>query len=274
MRKFFKVFSIIILSLVTIVSCSSTTDESSTKDVLRVGMELQFPPFETINEDGEPYGLSVDFAQYLADKMDMDLEIVNTAFSGLIPSLQSGKIDMILSSMTITDQRLEVIDFTDPYAVSNLAALIYKDSPINSASEANQEGVKVAVKKGTTGHIYAEENLPNAEILLFDKESSAILETSQGKVDMFIYGQDSVYQSNKEFSDTTRINLEPIGEPQFWGIGVKKGNTELLNKLNLYIKEFNDNNGFEKLSETYLGELKSVFEELNLQFFFDVDQNK
>ena len=100
MKKFIRKFIFSISILLFTVSCSSTKNERQT---LRVGMELQFPPFETIDNQGNPYGLSVELAQYLADKLNMDLEIVNTAYSGLIPSLQSGKIDIILSSMTITE---------------------------------------------------------------------------------------------------------------------------------------------------------------------------
>lgn len=266
MKKFIIKFIFSISILLFTVSCSSTKND---RHSLRVGMELQFPPFETIDNQGNPYGLSVELAQYLADKLNMDLEIVNTSYSGLIPSLQSGKINAILSSMTITEERSKVVDFSIPYAVSNLAMLININSEVESIDDANKQGIKVAVKKGTTGHIFAENNLPNAEIMVFDKESAAILEVAQGKADIFIYGQDTIYKAHTQNQDTTKINLEPIGDTQYWGIAVKKGDEELLNKINQYITEFQQDGGFDKLAEKYLSELKQVFEELDIPFFFD-----
>ncbi len=266
MKRLIKYITFSLLMLFTFISCSSKDKEP----ILKVGMELQFPPFETIDKDGNPYGLSVDLANYIADKLKMKLEIVNTAYSGLIPSIQSGKIDMIISSMTITDERSKVVDFSIPYAVSNLALLINKNSSVNSVEDLNKQGIKVAVKKGTTGHIFAENNLPNAEIMIFDKESAAILEVSQGKADAFIYGQDTIYKAYKQNEDTTKMNLNPIGDTQYWGIAVKKGNKELLDKINQCIIEFKEEGGFDKLSDKYLKDLKQVFSELNIPFFFDI----
>lgn len=280
MKKIFKNLFFCIISLILFISCKSSQDNNKTnvnhekKGTLRVGMELQFPPFETIDKDGNPYGLSVELAQYLADKLEMDLEIINTSYSGLIPSLQSDKVDIVLSSMTITEDRLKVVDFSDPYAVSNLAMLININSPVESIEDANTSGVKVAVKKGTTGHIFAENNLKNAEIMVFDKESAAILEVSQGKADIFIYGQDTIYKAHIQNNDTTKFNLNPIGDTQYWGIAIKKGNTNLLNKINQNLLEFKKDGGLNKLAEKYLTELKQVFDDLNIPFFFDVDLKK
>lgn len=280
MKKIFRNLFFCIISLIIFISCKSSKNNNEInvnqekKETLRVGMELQFPPFETIDKDGNPYGLSVELAQYLADKMGMNLEIVNTSYSGLIPSLQSDKVDIVLSSMTITEDRLKVVDFSDPYAVSNLAMLININSPVESIEDANNSGIKVAVKKGTTGHIFAENNLKNAEIMIFDKESAAILEVAQGKADIFIYGQDTIYKAHMQNKETTKFNLTPIGDTQYWGIAIKKGNTELLNKINKNLLEFKKDGGFDKLSEKYLTELKQVFDNLNIPFFFDVNAKK
>ena len=270
MKRLKKYFISIFSILLFVVSCTSSPSNKAKK--LKVGMELQFPPFETIDTNGKPYGLSVELAEYLANKLGMELEIVNTAYSGLIPALQSEKIDIILSSMGITEERSKVVDFSEPYAISSLGLLINKNSTVNSIKDANESNIKVAVKKGTTGHIYAEKNLPKSQIMIFDKESAAILEVVQGKADIFIYGQDSIYKAHKQNEDTTRINLEPIGDNQYWGIAVKKGNKDLLEKINLYVSEFKKEGGFDKLSDKYLFELKQVFKELNLPFFFDTDK--
>ena len=116
---------ILLLSITWLSGCTATSNE------LVVGMELQYPPFETTDESGNPTGISVDMAMELGKYLGREVKIVNTAFSGLIPALQSKQIDIILSSMTITDKRKESIDFSDPYAQANLALLIAKDSQVS-----------------------------------------------------------------------------------------------------------------------------------------------
>ena len=91
---------------------------------LRVGMELSYPPFETIGPDGKPAGISVELAQGLADGLGRPLVIENISFPGLIPSLKSGKIDVIISSMTATPERAKAVAFSDPYLTAGLAALV------------------------------------------------------------------------------------------------------------------------------------------------------
>lgn len=114
------------LALCMLSGCSSEKASDKTGDavgengkpVLTVAMELAYPPFETKDEAGKAEGLSVDFMQDFADKYGYDLKIENTAWDGLIPSLQTDKADCVISSMTITDERKEAVDFSDPYAMA------------------------------------------------------------------------------------------------------------------------------------------------------------
>src|SRR5262245_4181443 len=91
---------------------------------LRVGMELSYPPFEMRDEKGERKGVSVDLARALAESLGRPLNIQNMPFDGLIPAMKTGKIDLILSSMTATDERARVIDFSDPYLKTGLCLLV------------------------------------------------------------------------------------------------------------------------------------------------------
>ena len=123
---------------------------------LVVAMELTYPPFETKDEKGNPTGVSVDFMKAFGESIGREVRIENTAWDGLIPSLQTGKADMVMSSMTITEERAKTVDFSDAYANAMLAVLTNKDSGITSVEDLNQPGMKVAVKTGSTGYIYAE----------------------------------------------------------------------------------------------------------------------
>ena len=253
---------ILAMTLIPLASCSRKTTE------LVVGMELQYPPFETTDEKGNPTGISVDIAMKLGEFLGRKVRIENTSYSGLIPALQSKKIDIILSSMTITDKRRESIDFSDPYAQANLALLIAKDSPVKSAADLTA-GRIIAVKKGTTGHVYSDENFKDAQVLIFDTEGACILEVITGKADVFVYDQMSIYKAWKSNPDTTRVNLEPFAaNPENWGIGLRKGEDAFRAQINDFIKKSKENGFFSSLADKYLKDMKAVFDELKIPFFF------
>lgn len=207
-----------------------------------------------------------DFGEYIGK----EIRIENISFDGLIPSLQTGKADMVMSSMTITEERKETVDFSEPYANALLAVLTNKDSQITSVDDLNQEGKKVAVKTGSTGYLYAQEHLKNAEIIALQDESACVMEVSQGKADGFIYDQLTIYRNWQNNLDTTNAVFIPFQDVEPWGIAVKKGNTELLDQLNEFIETYREDGGFEELTEKYLSEEKEAFEELGFQWFFDM----
>ena len=217
------------LTLCMLSGCSSEKASDKTDDavgengkpILTVAMELAYPPFETKDEAGEAEGLSVDFMQDFADKYGYDLKIENTAWDGLIPSLQTDKADCVISSMTITDERKEAVDFSDPYAMAQLAILANANSGIEEASDLNQAGKKVAVKTGSTGDVWATKNLPNADIVRLADESACVTEVVQGKADGFLYDQLTIYRNNLANPDTTKAVFIPFQDPEAWGIAVK-----------------------------------------------------
>ena len=251
-------------------SSSEAGGDSQEQEVLTVAMELAYPPFETKDEQGNPSGVSVDFMKDFGEYIGKEIRIENISFDGLIPSLQTGKADMVMSSMTITEERKETVDFSEPYANALLAVLTNKDSQITSVDDLNQEGKKVAVKTGSTGYLYAQEHLKNAEIIALQDESACVMEVSQGKADGFIYDQLTIYRNWQNNLDTTNVVFIPFQDVEPWGIAVKKGNTELLDQLNEFIETYREDGGFEELTEKYLSEEKEAFEELGFQWFFDM----
>ena len=247
---------------------NKTNDDG--EDRLIVAMELAYPPFETKDAAGEPAGVSVDFAKALGAYLGREAEIVNTAWDGLIPSLQTGKADLVISSMTITEKRKEEVDFSDPYANAVLAILANKDSGVSSIDDLNQPGKKVAVKTGSTGFFYAQDNLKNAEIIALADESACVTEVTQGKADGFLYDQLTIYRNNQMNPETTVAIFIPFQNVEYWGAALQKGNTELLNGVNSFIKKYAEEGGFEELSEKYMAEERKAFDELGFKWFFDL----
>lgn len=252
------------------IQSNQTSKNDENKKELVVGMELAYPPFETTDTDGNPSGISVDLAKALGKALGRPVRIENMAYSGLIPALQTKKIDCIISSMTITDERKKSIAFSDPYAKAWLALLINKKSPVKEVKDLNVKGRIVAVKRGTVGQIYAQQYLPNAQVNIFDKEDACALEVTQGKADAFIYDTLSVDKLWKQNQSTTRANLKPFEKNiQQWGIGMRKDDTGLISKVNKFLKDYKANGGFDKLADKYLSNEKKDFKEQGIQFFFD-----
>jgi polar amino acid transport system substrate-binding protein len=236
-------------------------------DKLIVGMELSYPPFEMTDEKGTPTGVSVDLAQALGKYLDREVQIENIPFDGLIPALKTGKIDLIISSMTATPERAQSIDFSEPYLKTGLCLLVGKKSTIQSIADLDQPGKTVAVKQGTTGHTYAVDHIKQTKVLVLDKESACVLEVVQGKADAFIYDQMSTYKNWKRNEDSTRPILKPFKE-ESWAIGVRKGNDELRDKVNQFLADFRAKNGFDALGDRYLKEQKEAFRKMGYPFYF------
>ena len=272
-------FTLLLTSL--LFGCGSNTEtadnnaSAQTADTMKplvVAMELAYPPFETRDDAGEPSGVSVDLMKAFGEYCGREIKIENTAWDGLIPSLQTGSADIVISSMTITEERKELIDFSDPYANALLAILANADSDINSIDDFNQTGKVLAVKSGSTGHMYAEKNLPDTELLVMPDESACVTEVAQGRADGFIYDQLTIYRNWQNNPDTTKAVFIPFQDVEKWGIAVQKGNQELLDQINAFLADFQKKGGYEELTEKYLSEEKKAFDELNFQWFFDMKE--
>ena len=255
---------LMLAALITLMASAAIAAEAVKP--LIVGMELAYPPFEMTDTSGKPTGVSVDLASDLAKSLGRPVVIQNTSFDGLIPALKTGKVDLVISSMTATAERAQSIDFSEPYLSTGLCLLLKKDSAAKGIADLDQTGVKVAVKKGTTGHLYATSHLKKAEILVLDKESAAVLEVSQGKADAFIYDQMSTYQNWQRNKATTRAILEPF-QKESWAVGIGKGKGELKGQVNAFIKDYRAKGGFDQLGERYLKDMKDEFKRLGYAFF-------
>jgi polar amino acid transport system substrate-binding protein len=258
MRYFFIIT--FLLTLCTFVDLVSAKE-------LVVGMELSYPPFEMTTKEGKPSGISVEIAEALGKYLKRPVRIENIGYDGLIPALKTGKIDCVISSMTATEERSRSVDFSDSYLKTGLSLLVASSSKIQSASDLDLDSHKIAVKKGTTGHQYASKNLRKAKVLLFDKESAAVLEVSQGKADAFIYDALSVFHNHQRHLQTTRALLKPFQE-ESWAIALRKGNSDLLIQVNKFLKSYKEEGGFDKLGDKYLSEEKKAFMKMNVPFLF------
>ncbi len=260
-------FLISAVSVIVLSGCGDESEKSSGPKPLVVGMEMRYPPFEMRNAQNEPDGISVRMAEDLAAYLERPVEIQDVEWDGIIPSLKTGKIDLIISSMTRTDERAKAIDFSEGYVTNGLCMLVGKDSKIQLVSDLIPGESKVAVKLATTGHTFAKEALPGIELVVLDDSATCVLEVVQGKADAFIYDQISIYNYWKKYQDATRPILQPIRE-ETWAIGIKKGNDELRLGVNAFLKDYQEKGSFDVLADRYMATEKKEFEELGVPFIF------
>jgi polar amino acid transport system substrate-binding protein len=234
---------------------------------LIVGMELNYPPFEMIDDQAKPAGISVEMAQALGRFLGSEVQIQNIPFDGLVPALKTGKIDLIISSMTATEERAQSIDFSEPYLRTGLCLLVNKQAGIHTIAEADLPGYTIAVKQGTTGQLYAKAHLKRARLLALDKEDACVLEVVQNKAQAFVFDQMSVFKHWQRHRDRTAALLKPFQE-EHWAIGIRKANDPLRIKVNAFLAAFRAEHGFERLAGKYLKEQKEAFQEMEIPFYF------
>ncbi len=255
----------LLLALLPILLFSAC--EKSGPKPLRVGMDMSYPPFEMRDTQGQPAGVSVDLARALGENLGRPVEFENMPFSGLVAALQTGRIDVIISSMTATEEGGRNVEFSEPYIHTALCLLVGAKSSVNGIADLDAEGKKVAVVRGTTGQLWAKANFRKATVLDLDKETACVLEVTQGKADAFIYDQMSTLRNWQANPDTTRAILEPFKE-EAWAVAMKKGDAELKKKVDAFIVKFRADGGMERLGEKWLKEQRASFAKLGVRFVF------
>ncbi len=220
-------------------------------DTLKMGSDTSYPPFESM-EGKKPVGFDVELAQAIAKKLGVKLDVISTAWDGIIPGLKTKKYDIIMSAMTITPERQKQINFSDPYIDSDQSIAVAKGSPIKS--EADLKGKVVGVQIDTTGQFKAEEIQKAGglkEIQKFDTILVAFEALEQGKVDAIINDYPvNLYVSQKR--GKTEV-VARIKTNEKYGIGVNKDNTELLEKINGALRELRDDGTYTAIYKKWFG---------------------
>ena len=255
------------LLFIFVLLATSACQKKKHAHQLIVGMDLSYPPFEMINEQGMPAGISVEIVKNLSRYLNRPLEIQNIPFVGLIPSLQTGKIDLIISSMTDTPERRQSIAFSDPYITLGQAVLASEKSNLRSTQQLDQTGRTLAVRQGSIGQLWAQKNIKKAHVIFFDQEFSAVLEVIQGKVDGFIYDQISVLKNNQLHPLETVALLTPL-ETDVSAIGLRISDYKLRQQVNAFLKTFRSEKGFDQLGDQYLKQQKEAFAKQGIPFYF------
>ena len=215
---------------------------------LTMATNAAFPPYEFIEGD-KIVGIDAEVAQAIADKLGLELEIVDTEFDSIIPGVQSGKFDMGMAGMTVTDERLQTVNFSDSYAKGVQVIIVKEDSTIASVDDIN-ENTKIGCQVATTGSIYAQDDYGTDAVQEFSKGADAVQALVAGKVDCVIIDNEPAKAFVAE-NEGLKI-LETTYVEEDYAICFNKESTELQEKVNAALKELIADGTVEKIVNKYI----------------------
>jgi polar amino acid transport system substrate-binding protein len=264
-RRFLKTSSLLIAGLV-LAACgkqeaaaptapAASTATTSAAKAYVVGTDAAYAPFESQNEKGEIVGLSMDILNAIAAKAGIQVKYVNTPWEGIFNSLQQGDRDALISSITITDERKQTMDFSAPYFDAQQLIAVKQDSKVAKFDDLKK--LKVGVQTGTTGDEVVTKLLGknSTAIKRFESTPLALKELASGGVDAVVADNGVVihYVANNADWKFQTISDNSSFVPEQYGIAVKKGNTELLAKINKGLAEIKADGTYDKIYAQYFG---------------------
>lgn len=234
----------------SMAACGSKKDGSSSEegktDTLVMATNAEFPPYE-FYEGKEIVGIDADIMAAVAEELGMKLEIEDMAFDSIVAAVSSGKADVGAAGMTVREDRLENVDFTDPYVTATQVIIVEEESSISGPDDLT--GKKIGVQLGTTGDIYADD-IEDAAVERYNKGFEAVQALKQDKVDAVIIDGEPAKEFVKE-AEGLKILDEAFTDEEY-AIAVKKGNDELKDKINEALKTLKDSGKLDEIVAKYI----------------------
>ncbi len=245
---------IIALALVAIMAVCVFAGCSSDENKLIMATNAEFPPYEYM-EGNEIVGIDAEIAKAIAEKLGYELVIENVDFDSLIPGVQTGKYDFAAAGMTVTDERLEQVDFTQTYATGIQSIIVKEDSAITTADDLFAEGanIKIGVQLATTGDLYCtwdieDEGLGSVE--RFNKGADAVMALTSGKVDCVVIDNEPAKVFVQNNPGLKILDTEYAVED--YAIAIAKDKPELYEKINSALGELIADGTVAKIIEKYI----------------------
>ena len=223
---------------------------------IKIGVEGAYPPFSELGSDGKIKGFDIDIANALCAQIKAQCTLVQQEFDDMIPSLQTKKIDAIIASMSITDERRKLVDFSDKYYHTPARFVAAKNAAL-SATAAGMKGKRIGVQRTTIYDRFATDTFKESEIVRNTKQDDVFLDLTSGRVDAVLVDQVAASQgfltspAAKEFSFFGPVYIEPKYFGYGVGIGLRKADTALRNEFNEAIKTIRGNGVYKKINDKY-----------------------
>ncbi len=247
-----KIIALALTAIMTMLACASCGSGSS--ETLIMATNAEFPPYEYFEND-EIVGIDAEIAQKIADKLGVELTIEHVDFDSLIPGVQTGKFDFSMAGLTVTEERMEQVSFSTPYATGVQVIIVTEDSSITSVDDLFAEGANhtIGVQLSTTGDLYCtwdieDEGLGTVE--RYNKGADAVMALTSGKVDCVVIDNEpaKVFVQNNE--GLKILETEYITED--YAIAVAKDNTELMDKIETALTELIADGTVQSIIDKYI----------------------
>ncbi|MGN1421335.1 MAG: transporter substrate-binding domain-containing protein [Eubacterium sp.] len=252
----------VVLALMMVAACfagcsSSSDDTASNEEVktLTLATSADFPPYESIGDNGEYVGIDIEIAQAIADKLGYELKVENMDFDSIITAVSSGKADMGMAGLTVTDERLQSVDFSSSYATGIQAIVVAEDSAITTVDDlyAEDAAYKVGVQLTTTGDIYFSgdiaDGLTTCTVEEYQTGAEAIASLTSGKIDAVIIDNEPA-KSFVAANDGLKI-LDTKYTEEDYAIAFAKG-SELTAEVNSALEELINDGTVQKIIDKYI----------------------
>ena len=236
----------VVLALMMVLSLAACGG-SAKKDTLTMATNAYFPPYEYYEND-KIVGIDAEVAAVIAEKLGMELVIEDMDFGSIIAAVQTGKVDMGMAGMTVTEERLESVNFSDVYAVGVQVVIVNEGSAIASLDDL--AGKKIGVQENTTGDIYSTDEFGDEFIERYPKGSDAVLALTQGKIDAVII--DNEPAKNFVAANAGLVILDTEYAVEDYAIAVSKDNADLLEKINKALAELTADGTLDKIVAKYI----------------------
>lgn len=252
--KSVKRITVLALAAALLLCCLAGCSQSKGSKLV-MATNAAFPPYEFKDDSGNYAGIDVELAQKLAEKLGRELEIADVEFGSIVGGVQTGKYDVGIAGMTVTDERKESVNFSDSYATGVQVVIVKEDSPITSVDDMLSLGSTIGVQQDTTGDIYASDTIENGG---FGDDKVTRYKTGADAVQALITGKvDSVIIDNEPAKSFVAANtglkiLDTAYVEEEYAIAVSKDNDELLEKINSAIAEFKQDGTLDGIISKYI----------------------
>lgn len=222
------------------------------RGTLRVGLEGTYPPFSYQGDDGKLTGFEVDFANELAKHLGVKADLKPAKWDGMLASLDSKRIDVVINQVTISDQRKQKYDFSTPYTVSGIQALVKKGNEGVIKTAADLKGKKVGVGLGTNYEEWLRQNVQGVDIRTYDDDPTKYQDLRVGRIDAILVDRLAALDLVKKTGNTLAVTGEAFSRQES-GVALRKGNEDLLKAVDGAIADMQKDGSLKALSEKWFG---------------------
>ena len=235
-------------------AAEETTDEAAGEVTtvnagkLTMSTHAAFPPYEMTTDSGDLEGIDIEVAGAIAEKLGLELQVDDMDFDAALLATQSGKSDMVMAGVTVTDERQKVMDFSDTYAEGIQSIIVPEDSDIASADDLT--GKAIGTQRGTTGYIYCTDDFGEDNVIAYDDGLTAVQALNNGQVDAVVI-DNAPAQEFVAANPGLKI-LDTAYAQEDYAIGVAKGNTQLLDAINGALEELQADGTLQAIVDKYI----------------------